>query len=673
MRSGLAKISFTLARHRAQMSIVLALALTVAGSGCFSGDEGESFYGRVVIPRAQEFRWSDGGLPRVFDPARASAPPDTDAVRALYEGLTDYDPQTLLPVTADAYRWESSKDGREWTFYLRQEARWSNGDPVTAQDYLRSWQRTLRLGDDAPHAALMSNLIARGGGSGEPREQDQATPRQATKEQSAKEQTAKEPGAEGQAIDDKAASGANEVKGAGDKSVGQPREVAPQLAVEAVEDHVLRVRLRRADPNLPSLLAHPIFRPVHASVIEAEKQGTASQTDPLAAGKLALRQSIITNGAFRLSESSDDRVVLQRESDYWNASQVALERVRFVNAPDAEAALDAYRAGEVDAVTNANVEPVGLKLLASYKDFQSRTFGALTYYDFNSTRPPFDDVRVRQALALAVDRKRLSEDILGGSTVPAEKFLPPASPTERQEGATKKIESASEKVESTVEKVEGATEKAEGVQTLGYDPARARRLLAEAGYPGGDGFPRVRLLVNRNDQHRQVAETVAEMWRSVLGVETEIELKGWDEYETKLRAGEYDVAKRSVLMQTTDEQENVVAMFSPERFAFSAGEESSQGQATGDAPQPMGGGARRAGEAQPTKSARVAEVVSESQALKDVSAIPVYFASSFALIKPYVRGFDGNLLGAYSLQRVRIDTSWQPPQRKPDAVVRLGR
>ena len=129
----------------------LLLCFALADVGCFLSEEISPYYGRIVVPRKQEFRWSDGGLPQVFDPAFAAAPPDTDAVRALFEGLTDYDARTLKPVPAIATRWESSENGRVWTFYLREDARWSSGETVTAMDFVRSWQRTLKLGDLAPH------------------------------------------------------------------------------------------------------------------------------------------------------------------------------------------------------------------------------------------------------------------------------------------------------------------------------------------------------------------------------------------------------------------------------------------------------------------------------------------------------------------------------------------
>src|SRR5436305_11647054 len=142
-------------RVRVASLLLVSMALT---SGCFLDHEVEPYYGRAVTPRSQEFRWSDGGLPQVFDPALAAVPPDTDAVRAMFEGLTEYDPKTLQPVPGVATRWESSEDNRVWTFYLRRDARWSNNDSVTAQDFVRSWQRTLELGERAPHIKLLKNI-----------------------------------------------------------------------------------------------------------------------------------------------------------------------------------------------------------------------------------------------------------------------------------------------------------------------------------------------------------------------------------------------------------------------------------------------------------------------------------------------------------------------------------
>src|SRR5260370_37060746 len=118
----------------------------------------QAFYGVAKTTKSQEFRWSDGGLPKVFDPALATAPPDTDAVRALYEGLTEFDSSASSAVPALATSWSSSTDGRTWTFYLRHDARWSNGDSVTAHDFVRSWKRVLNMGQKSPNARLLSNI-----------------------------------------------------------------------------------------------------------------------------------------------------------------------------------------------------------------------------------------------------------------------------------------------------------------------------------------------------------------------------------------------------------------------------------------------------------------------------------------------------------------------------------
>ena len=493
----------TLAQWRASIAASLIAIISLTGGGCFLEKEIEPYYGRVLVPRAQEFRWSDGGLPRVFDPALAAAPPDTDAVRAMYEGLTEYDPRTLAPVPGVATRWESSPDGRRWTFHLRRNARWSNGEPVTAQDFVNSWQRTLQLGDRAPHARLLENIEGAMPPAAEPVPKTSA------------EQTAPLRRTNDVQREDK--------KEATAKPTPKPTPTPPPpFGVEAVNDHVLRVRLLRPDQNFPRLVAHPVFRPVH----DAE----STRENPLAA------QGPVSNGAFQLAKISRDSVALERARNYWDVQMVNLQRVQFVAARDDESALNAYRAGEIDAVTNAKFEPLALKLLAPYQDFRRATYGALTYYSFNTAQVPFNDVRVREALAIAIDRDRISEDEMGGATEPAKRFLPPEIAGGERPGSEKS-------------------------PTLEHDAARARELMAEAGYPQGQNFPRIRLLINRNDQQRQVARAVAAMWRSVLGVETEIIIKNWDEYEAAIQAGDYDVARRSVVMQTTDEMTNVRRMF----------------------------------------------------------------------------------------------------------------
>ncbi len=553
----------------------LLLLLMLSHGGCFLNQKVEPYYGQVRVPRLQEFHWSDGGLPRTFDPAFAAAPPDTDVVRAIFEGLTDYDARTLTPIPAVATRWETSDGGRVWTFHLRDDARWSNGELVTAGDFVRSWRRIMRIGDLAPHTNLLANIEG----------SNTAVPL-------ASSQTA------GPSASESGKSGA------------RVEESQTRFGAEAISDRVLRVRLRRPDMNFPSLVAHPVFRPVKL------KEDTAIAKLPAT--------GLVSNGAFSISAAGNERVSLERAAHYWDKQQVALERVEFVGAANAESALAAYHAGEVDAVTNAAFEPLAIKLLAPYEDFRRTTYGALTYYSFNTSQPPFDDVRVREALALGFDRERVSEDDLGGATEPAKRFLP---------------EVISEVQKPVVEKSE----------LLERDYERARELLAEAGFPDGEGFPKVRLLINRNEQQRVVANSIAAMWRSVLNIETEIIVKNWDDYLEAINAGDFDVVRRGMVMQTTDELTNIRQLFEAQSQADEVKESEVQVESTNS----------KAANSSPKAIGALTAIETESQALKDLSAMPIYFASSYALVKPYVMGFESNMLDAPSLKTVRINTEWK--------------
>ena len=185
---------------------------------------------------------------------------------------------------------------------------------------------------------------------------------------------------------------------------------------------------------------------------------------------------------------------------------------------------------------------------------------------------------------------------------------------------------------------------------------RARELLAEAGFPGGKNFPRVRLLINRNEQQRVVAQSIAAMWRSVLNIETEIVVKNWDDYEAAIRAGDYDVVRRGIVMQTTDELTSI-------RMLFEEGGQAPAGGGRQEATPSPEGLNKSLARAKTLQSPQPIET--EAQALKNLTAMPIYFASSYSLVKPYVSGFDSNVLDAPSLKTVRINTDWKQPKTMP--------
>jgi oligopeptide transport system substrate-binding protein len=173
---------------------------------------------------------------------------------------------------------------------------------------------------------------------------------------------------------------------------------------------------------------------------------------------------------------------------------------------------------------------------------------------------------------------------------------------------------------------------------LEHDVDKARELLAEAGYPNGEGFPIIKLLINRNEQQRIVAQSIAAMWRVALSIETEIVVRNWDEYEAAIRNGEYDIVRRGMVMQSTSELINLRMLFERDSHPIPAASPE-----VSPSPQPA------------------LPVETEAQALKDLKAVPIYFASSYSLVKPYVSGFDSNVLDVPSLKKTRMNTNWAEP------------
>lgn len=578
--------------------------------------EPEPFFAQTAPPKIQEFRWSNGKLPKSFDPALASAPPETDVVRALYEGLTETDPTTLQEVAGVAEKWSSSDDFKVWTFKLRKNAKWSNGKQVTANDFVRAWKRLIQLGEKTAHRNLLSNIV------GVPRTGIEVpvsteAAEQLLRSNSNSSANQAEPSSPVQRVQIPSNANAKpqQPEATSSPAVGGSAGAAPPLGIVAEDELTLKVTLVRPDKEFPRLVANPIFRPIFSNGEEFMGKD--------------LNPTFVTNGPFRLAKIESTGVILERSENYWDRENVKLEKVHIVAAETPEKALTAYRAGELDAITNAEFSPLVLKLLTPYEDFRKTTHSALNFYEVNAAKAPFADRRVREALSNAIERDRLTEGEMEGQTRPALSFLPYATATKAK---------------------------------LTQDKEKAKALLDEAGFPEGSGFPVIRLLVNRNDIQQRIARSVARMWKQNLNVETEIVVRDTVELERMRKAGEFDLVRRGVVFPTSDETANFMAMFEIKPVAVpDTSSQPEQKPPTGpSAAEPLPN--IPAGETKPGVPTETA-ILTEDEAIYELHAIPLYFPTSYSLVKPYVSGFDMNSLDSIALSKVSINSEWQPKSK----------
>ncbi|MBP9664156.1 MAG: hypothetical protein KBD94_06005, partial [Pyrinomonadaceae bacterium] len=291
---------------------VLVAAACILATSCteIERPRPEKFYGAAAsAPVKQEFRWSNGKVPRSLDPARAAAAPETDLVRAVYEGLTELDGRTLDAVPALAEKWTATDENRVWTFELRKDARWTNGKRVTADDIVGSWQRVLRLGDKASQRELFQNISGTNigvGGTLSAADFDTAQPLLSPSP------VGVQPRPDGPTKLDPTPTPA--------KTTAMTKQL--RFGAEAVDETTLKVTLKLPDKDFPRLVANTVFRPIYGN-------GEHFETE-------AINNGIVTNGPFQVALVSKDGVALDRSETYWNKAAVRLDGVRFVAKESAE-------------------------------------------------------------------------------------------------------------------------------------------------------------------------------------------------------------------------------------------------------------------------------------------------------------------------------------------------
>jgi oligopeptide transport system substrate-binding protein len=386
--------------------------------------------------------------------------------------------------------YELSEDKRVWTFRLRPEALWTNGDPVAASDYVFAWRRML---EEPGEYSYLFNYIK---------------------------------GAK-QYSDDFAACNAVKRDPKNAKPVDKPD--FGSVGIEAVSTHEFRVTLTDPVPFLLDLVAFPPFYPLHAASMEPFKQ-----VDPVTGAASYRNQftragNVVTNGPFELVDWDFKRRLLFRKSEtYWDEANVQSDTIEMIVNENPLSQFLAYEAGDVDWLADVSSDLAAELKAQGRPDLHIMPAFGTSYLTFNlmpefppgtegvsaGVRNPLSDIRVRQALALAIDRKYIVDNITRMGEPVATTYVPPSVlPGWRS------------------------------TPGFGFDLARSRQLLVDAGYPGGSGFPRLPIIFNsESPARRMLVQALKNQWKSHLGVDVDIQGMELKSYRNRVTEKRYAIA-----------------------------------------------------------------------------------------------------------------------------------
>ncbi len=494
----------------------------------------------VQLAEKQTLVRNNGSEVQSLDPHKIEGVPESNINRDLFEGLliSDVDGK---PSPGVAEKWDN-KDFKVWTFHLRKDAKWSDGTPVTAQDFVYSWQRLANPNTASPYASYLQygHIVN---------------------------------------IDDIIA---------GKKPV-------TDLGVKAIDDHTFEVTLSEPVPYFYKLLVHSSVSPVPKAAVE--KYGD-KWTQPA---------NIVTNGAYKLKDwVVNERIVLERNTNYWDNAKTIINQVTYLPISSEVTDVNRYRSGEIDMTYNNMPIELFQKLKKEIpNEVHVDPYLCTYYYEINNQKAPFNDVRVRTALKLAMDRDIIVNKVKNQGDLPAYSFTPPYT-----DGA-KLVEP---------EWFKWSQEKRN---------EEAKKLLAEAGYTAEKPLT-FDLLYNTSDLHKKLAIAAASIWKKNLGANVKLENQEWKTFLDTRHQGNYDVSRAGwcadyneptsfLNMVLSDSSNNTVHYKSP---AFDK---------------------LIADTLKVTDEAQRSELYSkaEQQLDKDSAIVPVYYYVNARLVKPWVGGYSG--------------------------------
>ncbi len=520
--------------------LVMAMLITLV-TGCSKSGGNE-----------QMLRYALEAEPATLDPAKSTAIPESLVELQIFEGLTRLDAKDQ-PAPGVAEKWDISPDGLKYVFYLRANAKWSNGEPVTAQDFEFAWKRALNPELASENAYMLFP-----------------------------------------------------VKNA--QAYNEKKLMADQVGVKAVNDHTLEVTLEKPTAYFLSLAAFHAFYPVPQKTVTANPDKWATDITTL-----------IGNGPFKITKwIHSGNIDFAKNDQYWDTAAVKLLTMNWPISDSQTTRLSLLENNQVDmmveppVVEHDRLNQGGLLKISPYL--------GVYYYVFNTQKAPFDNAKVRQAFALAINREMLVQNVIKGGKQAAYSWVAPG----------------------LIDPVTGKDFREEGGNYAVEDAAQAKRLLAEAGYPDGNGLPPITILFNTGEMHKSIAEAIQEMWKQNLGISVTVTNQESKVFLESRTQGEFQIARASWVGDYADPMTFMDVFKDP----------------TNDAKYNNPAYNRLIEQAQSTVDQKVrmqAMHDAEKILFIDAVAIPIYYTTQPYVVKPYVKGYFWSVLGLADFKTAFIE------------------
>ena len=568
-----------------------------------------------------------------LDPAIVTGHPENRIINAVFEGLTRLHPETLKPIPGLAKSWDVEDDLLTYTFHMREEARWTDGSPVTAHDIHYSLRRFLGPRTAAEYSyqawyiknARNYSLGAKGIEVGDAVEVELNLPVDAINtlrgellrgkllavkgdgEETKREFVVEIDGrpVRFRATDDETAATKQPAE-----NVRWCRQVLldfREVGIEVLDPLTIRFTLENPTPFFLDLMGfYPLF-PVNKKCVETH--GYPQWAKP---------ENIVSNGPFYVEfRRIRDRIRMRKNESYWGRDRIRLNIVDALSVDAITTALNLFMTGKADRIVEA--PGPALRILRNQQpprnDLNPAPQLTTYFYILNTKRKPLDDIRVRRALAMALNREEITTKLLAAGELPALGLVPP-----------------------------GITGYESQKTPFVNDPAEARRLLAEAGYPEGKGFPRLDIHYNTHEMHQTIAELIRKQWQRELGISISTRNEEWSTYLASQRQMQYNISRRAWTGDYADPN-TFLDMF------ITDSEQNSTGWSNEEYDRLI---AAASTEIDPAARMELFEKA-ESILVDELPIIPIYFYSSKNMVKPYVRGFYNNVQDHHPVWAIWID------------------